>query len=499
MASEEVPSLSQDVIRGAKWYVMMRWSIRGLGFVSSAVLARLLVPEDFGLVAMVLVIFGLVSLLFEFGVNWALIQNNKATDDHFHTAWTVRVLQSCAVAGVLAACAPLIASSYDDARLENICWIMALGVFIRGFENIGVIKFQKDMKFAQDFAYSVAPKVISTFVTIGLAFYFRSYMALVMGTLLNSFTVVCASYIAIRFKPKFSFAKISEIWGFSQWVLVSNVAKYIGTRGDVMLLSLFSTPTNIGYYKWGTELSYMTMTEIQQPFSRALMPGLAKIKDDHNRLIAAFLKALSMMAVVAVPVALGFGAVSEELIPLFLGGGDKWLPVVPLVEALVFLSMSSALYGISGSLLLITGNVKYTAYISWVQAAVMLVSLYPAYYFAGMEGVAYSRGGLGIVMFFVVSLLATNRCNFRLQSILSVVWRPVAAGIGMFVLLTSLSDVWVLDIWMLLGVKIVIGVIFYVVALLLLWGLAGRPDTAEHQILGYIRTKLKKSSKTYKA
>ncbi len=483
MSSKKTSSLSDEVFKGTKWYVAMRWSIRFLGIISSAFLARLLMPEDFGLVAIVLVIFGLVSLLFDFGVNWALIQNNKATDDHFHTAWTIRLLQSLVVAALLAAFAPLIAQAYGDIRLELICQLLAVGTLIRGFENIGTVKLQKDMKFSKDFTYNVAPKIISTFVTIGLAFYYKSYMALVVGTVLGTAIQVLASYMVINFRPKFSFAEIKDIWGFSQWILIRNIAEYISTQGDLIILAVLATPTKIGYYKWGAELSFMAVTEIQQPFSRALVPGLVKIKHDHERLIAGYLKALSMMALVAVPIALGFGAVAQELVPLFLGGGDKWLPVVPLIEALVFFAMCTSLYGISGSLLTITGNVKYTAYIYWVQALATIVTIYPAYSLMGLEGLAYSRVLIGIIMFFVVSRLVVSRCQVGFSQILKVIWRPVVVGIFMYIILINLPNVWELSDVFFLAFKIIFGGIFYVTITIFLWFLLGKPDAAEKEIL----------------
>jgi len=487
MSTKEPLSLSQEVLKGTKWYVAMRWCIRGLGLVSSAFLARLLMPEDFGLVATVLVIFGLVSLLFEFGVNMALIQNNKATDDHFHTAWTIRLLQSVTIAVLLAAFSPLVAQIYGDERLEIICQIMAFGTFIRGFENIGVVKLQKDMNFSHDFAYNVAPKIISTLMTIGLAFYYKSFMALVIGTVLNNLIIVMASYIVIRFKPKFSFAKISDIWGFSQWVLASNIAQYISSQGDILILSIISTPVKIGYYKWGTELSYMAISEIQQPFSRALIPGLAKIKDDHERLIAAYLKALSMMTLIAVPIALGFGGIANELIPLFLGGGDKWLPVVPLIEALVFLAMLTSMYGISGSLLTITGNIKYLSRIYWLQALVTLMTLYPAYYLADLEGVAFSRAFIGIFMFSMVSYLVVRRCKVSFGQIIKVVWRPVMAGGLMYAALINMGGLFELNNNIVLGIKILFGGIFYTSVMIILWLLSGKPDTAEKGLILHLK------------
>jgi len=483
MSQQNLETLSKEVFKGTKWYAAMRWSIKGLGFISSAILARLLIPEDFGLVAIVMVIYGFIALIFDFGVSYALVQNNKATDDHYDTAWTIRLFESLAIAVLLASLSSLIASSYGDIRLQAICQIMAVGTLIRGFENIGTVKLLKDMRFSKDFLNNVVPKVISTFITIGLAFYYRSYMALVIGTVLHNLMVVVVSYILVSFRPKFSLKKISEIWGFSQWMLVRSVAEYISEQGDLILLSMLTMPTRIGYYRWGTELSFMAISEVQYPFSRALIPGLVKIKDDHDRLIGAYLKALGMLTLVAVPVALGFGGVAKEFIPIFLGGGDKWLPIVPLVEGLVFYAMFFSLYRTSINFLTITGNVKYTAYIFWVQALVTIAVLYPAYRLAGLEGVAYSRAFIGFIMFFVVSLLVAQKCRVAFGEIVIAVWRPVMAGVMMYTALINISSLWLLENWLVLIIKIILGVVLYVSLTLTLWWLSGKPESGEKMLL----------------
>jgi O-antigen/teichoic acid export membrane protein len=490
MPQQSSKTLFGEVFRGTKWYAAMRWSIRVLGFISAAILARLLIPEDFGLVAIVLVIFGFIGLIFDFGVNWALLRNNKATDDHFDTAWTIRLFEALTLAVLLAAFSPLIASSYGDIRLEIICQLLAVGTLIRGFENIGTVQLMKDMRFSKDFLNNVIPKVISTFITIGLAFYYRSYMALVIGTVLHNLAVVIISYIIVSFRPKFSLKKLSEIWGFSQWIVIRNVAEYISEKGDLFLLSMVTTPTKIGFYKWGTELSFMAISEVQHPFGRALFPGLVKIKDDHDLLIGAYLKALGMLSLVAVPVALGFGGVAKEFIPIFLGGGDKWLPIVPLVEGLVFYAMFTSLYMASDNLLIITGNVRYTAFTWWVQALVTIAVVYPAYQLVGLEGVAYSRGFIGLIMFFVVSLLVAQKCQFAFRQIVIVVWRPVVAGVMMYIVLINISSLWLLENWLVLIIKIILGAVLYVSFILILWWLAGKPESGEKTFLEMMKKKV---------
>jgi len=483
MPQQDSKTLSGEVFKGTKWYTAMRWTIRGLGFISSAILARLLLPEDFGLVAIVMVICGLLAIVFDFGVNWALVQNNKATDDHFDTAWTLRLIESLVIAALLGGFSTLIASSYGDVRLEAICQILAIGTVIRGFENIGTVKFLKDMKFSKDFLNNVLPKVVSTILTIGLAFYYKSYMALIIGTVLHDIVVVIISYLIVNYRPKFSLKKLSDIWSFSQWLLVRNIADYISEQGDLLLLSLFTTPKNIGFYRWSTELSFMAISEVQEPFERAIVPAMAKIKDNQDRLIGAYLKAMSMLALVATPCAFGFGGVALEFIPIFLGGGNKWLPVIPLVEGLVIYAMFTSLYVTSIDLLTVSGNVKYTAYIYWAQALVTIASLYPAFILLGLEGVAYSRALIGFIMFFVVSRTVVRRCQVEFHQIVAATWRPVVAGSVMYIVLVNISGLLLLENWLILIIKIILGAIIYVSLMLILWWLAGRPESGEKTLL----------------
>lgn len=489
MQQQNLKNLSKEVFKGTKWYAAMRWSIRGLGFISSAILARLLLPEDFGLVAIVMVICGFLSLIFDFGVNWALVQNSKVTDDHFDTAWTLRLMESLAIAALLGGFSTVIAGFYGDVRLEAICQILAIGTAIRGFENIGTVKFLKDMRFYKDFLNNVLPKVVSTFITIGLAFYYKSYLALVFGTVLHNIVVVVISYLIVSYRPKFSLKKLSEIWGFSQWILIRNTADYICEQGDLLLLSLFTTPKNIGFYRWSTELSFMAITEVQEPFERAVVPAMAKIKDEQERLIGAYLKAMSMLVLIATPIALGFGGAALEFIPIFLGGGEKWLPVIPIIEGLVIFAMFTSLYQTSIDLLTVSGNVKYTAYIFWVQAIVTMASLYPAYTLLGLEGVAYSRALIGLIMFFVVSRIVVRICQVSFSRIISTIWRPVVAGGVMYIILLNVSGLWLFENWLVLIIKIILGAIIYISLVLILWWLSGKPESGEKTLLDSVRKK----------
>ena len=166
-----MPDLRQSFITGAAWMSALRWAIRLLGLVSTAVLARLLSPEDFGLMAMVMLAVGFVEVWFGFGVETALIQNKNATRDDFDTAWTVRILQGICVGLLLVAATPLAVYYFHEPRLPPLLWLMAGAITLFSASNIGTVNFQKELNFKREFIFSVVGKLLGVIITIVLAYW----------------------------------------------------------------------------------------------------------------------------------------------------------------------------------------------------------------------------------------------------------------------------------------------------------------------------------------
>ncbi len=212
--------------RGAFLTVGMRWTDRLLGLVSTLVLARLLVPEDFGLVAMAMVIVGLLDVMLDLGVSAALIQNDRADDEDFHTAWTLRLVQSAVAAVLLVASAPAVSSYYGDPRVVAILQVIAFTVFVGGMENIGTVSFQRNMEFGRDFQFYFLKKLVAVVFTIGAAFALRSYWALVLGSLVSRLTGVGMSYWLSAFRARLSSARFRANLGVLAVELFGNIGRY---------------------------------------------------------------------------------------------------------------------------------------------------------------------------------------------------------------------------------------------------------------------------------
>ena len=147
---------------------------RSVGIVSTIILARLLPPADFGLVAMASVLLVMVQALTEFGFDVALIQKQHADRSHYDTAWTFKVLFGVSSALLLVALAWPMADFYSEDRITPIILALSFGVFLRGFENIGIVNFRKEFNFNREFIFFSSIKAAAFIVTITTALILRN-------------------------------------------------------------------------------------------------------------------------------------------------------------------------------------------------------------------------------------------------------------------------------------------------------------------------------------
>ena len=254
--------LRSDMIKGSMWMIAMRWAIRSIGLVSTAILARLLTPADFGLIAMAMLFIGLLEVFSSFGVDLALIRDHKANREHYDTAWTFKLIQGVALAVIMVFAAPYLALYFHETKVVNVIRVLAVATLVSGFQNIGIVAFRKELDFASEFKYMVYVKLISFIVTIIFAFYFKNYWALVLGVLASKFANVILSFVMHPFRPKVSLKKAGVLWHFSKWMVVLDFGVFITGKIDEILIGGMKSTVDLGFYNVGSDLTSMTSNEI---------------------------------------------------------------------------------------------------------------------------------------------------------------------------------------------------------------------------------------------
>lgn len=481
---------SVSVMRGAALTIAARWTDRLLGIVSTLVLARLLVPADFGIIAMASLVVLLVDTLLDLGVNAALVQNRNADRRDYDTAWTLRLGQSVLAAAVVAAAAPFAAGYFNDVRVETVLWVMAISVVVAGFENIGIVDFQKHMQFGREFKFLFLRRLAGFLVTLLLALWLRNYWAMVFGALASRFVGVGLSYGMHDFRPRLSLARLRALWSFSQWMLVRNLGTYGAQQIDKIVLGRRAGATPLGAYHLADDIAAMPVTELLAPIGRVLFPAFVKVADDPQALRRSFTLAFGVQMLVGLPAGVGLALVADTAVPLLLG--DPWLPAIPLLQILALISVATALTHGAGYLLLALGKVRLQAIFVWGQFLLLATLLILALPQADAAGIAQTRLAVGVLAMFLFLGMALHAVPvLRLRDLLAAGWRPAIATAVMAALLTQWSAPDTLPLALRFLAEVGAGGTAYAATLLLLWWLAGMPEGPERYLFDKLRPQTK--------
>ncbi|MGH8769607.1 MAG: lipopolysaccharide biosynthesis protein [Burkholderiales bacterium] len=476
--------VGHKMAKGAAWMVAFKITERSIGLISTVILARLLVPADFGLVALAMAIIGVLELMSAFGFDLALIQNQTARREHYDTAWTFNLIIFAAVALILVALAQPAAAFYEDARLAPIMYWLALGTAILGFENIGVVAFRKELWFGQEFKFLAAKKLSAFAVTVTLALIFRNYWALVAGIITSRLSGVALSYALHPYRPRLSLAARADLLHFSKWMLLSNIIRSLHDSLGNFIIGKMAGAHTLGIFSVSYEISTLPSSELSAPIHRATLPGFAKMSADREVIKKGFLDVLSLTALIGLPAGLGIAAIAEPLVWVMLGA--KWVDTIPLISLLAVFGAVALLESNPHYIFIAVGKPKLTGLLTTLQFALKVPVLILA---LGAFGVI----GAGMALLFVQSLMlplaygiVMRILELKLRQILKVLWRPLVSAFVMYFAVRALSwpesDQFVEHLVEMIALTGA-GFSVYVTLIFALWKFSGSPYGAEQLVL----------------
>ena len=256
--------------------VALRSADRLLGFVSMLILARLLVPADFGLVALGMALVGGLAVFSEFSFDLALIQNQSASREHYDTAWTFGLIRGFLLAGLLFGLAHPAAMFFDDERLIDLIRAMAIFPLLSGFANIGVVDFRKQLVFRKEFAYRFTARLAGVVTTVIFAVLWQDYWALVAGQFANRGLRLVLSYAMHPFRPRLSLAKWRDLFHFSKWMFLNGIIMFATKRAGTFVTGGFFTPVHIGHLHPELRNHRSRLERLRGSHQANLLPRLCK-------------------------------------------------------------------------------------------------------------------------------------------------------------------------------------------------------------------------------
>lgn len=477
---EEGP-IGGKLMAGSVWMIAMRALFRLLGFINVAVLARLLIPDDFGLVAMSMIIVGFIMIFREIGTVLAVIRNPNATRDHYDTAWTLGIIMGAIVSLALFVAAPLGTVFFDDPRIETIIRVLAVAPFIKSLENIGVADFRKELKYGKEFRYILTARVFSVTVTIVLAIIFRNYWALVIGTLAGSLLRVCLSYYMSDYRPRLSLAAVDELWSFSTSVVILGLGAFCVRRADQFMVGSVYGSDSMGEYFLSFDVSQIIVLGVVLPLNRALLPGYAKMSHARDRLARAYVNVLGFVAMIAILVGFGLSAVASDFILVALG--SKWLQISGLLQIAAISNTCLAIAASNRPIFVAINKMHVLAILAWCHFAGLAMALV----LLGKDGtlmqIATVRAVVSVT-FLVVSIYVTGR-NVRVgfRQLAKTFVRPLIAGVVMVLSIPYFHFQGIEFAVIRLAIDATSGALVFVITIIGLWWLTGKKDGIEKELI----------------
>lgn len=478
--------LRRKLAVGATLMVLVRFIDRGLGLISMIVLARFLVPDDFGLVAMATVVIALAELLSTFGFDLALIHKSSADRSHYDTAWTLNALIGAAVCAALLALAYPAAWFYGEPRVAAVLAALSIAPLIQGFENIGVVAFRKDLNFRAEFLWVSGRRLANVLIVLPMAYYLRSYWALVAGIVIGRVLGTALSYAVHPYRPGFSLAAWKDLFSFSKWIVVASGLQFLLQRSPDLIVGRLHGAGALGVYNIAAEIAALPSSELIAPINRVAYPAFAKIASDRTALKREYLAVVGVVALFAVPASLMLSAIAAHLIPLMLG--PRWIDAVPLIAVLALFGAAQFPYALSYSVYLAIGKPVYQVALHAIHVPALVVLMIVLSTHFGPPGAAWASAVAGAAMVPISLRLLCRDLGIAVREFMAVMWRPVASAAVMYLSLSWAgallppSPSFTTTAAHMVSLA-VFGCGVYVGAVLLAWWLSGKPNSAESAVL----------------
>ncbi len=482
--------LNKRIAIGAGWMISLRWVDRFIQLASIVILARLLLPVEFGLVAYAMVFLGILDQFFAFNFETFLIRDRDTSKESYSTAWTLNVLKGFILSSIIVVSAKPVAAFFGEPKVEGILyWIAAIPI-LKGLVNIGTVDFQKDLTFHKEFFFNIPARLAGSFATIVFALVLRSYWALVYGSIIQPIIRVILSYVMSDFRPRLSLAKSSRVLGFSKWLLALNINQSISSRLPMIVIGRCFDAQALAFFNMAKEISSLASEQFAAPIKRALYPGIIKMQQDRSRMTDTLTITLGIIILVGLPAVIGIGVTAPLLVLVLLG--KNWIDIAPIVKVLS-LAMAAKLF-LPGSHLIYyaLNRPKISTYISSLHLCILVPTVLLVVPEYGALGAAWALAAVYWFMLIIDYLVLFRVTTLTLSPVMSAVWRSTLAVIIMAICVTftienplipGIQESTILH----LGSCIVIGVFSYETVVLVLWWLSGFPDGPEARVIRILK------------
>jgi len=381
----EDQQLKRKVVTGSFWVFGANLISRGISFLSTLVLARLLTPEAFGVIGYGFLIVGAIGLIREMGFNSALIYQKERIEEAASTALIFITLWSIFLYALVVLLAPLAATFFREPRLVNLLRILTISLILNSLANVPLTLLEKDIRFARRVVPEVVNLTVYGVLTALFAYLGFNYWSFVIGILCADICQLIIAFILrpIRIRLKPDIALLKDMFGFGKNVMVLSILNFGIRNVDDFFVGRMLGTVSLGVYNFAYRIANIPATNITNVFGKILYPSFRKIADDLDTLRSGFLRSLKYVSLMTIPLTFYIVLITPQVIRLFF---PHWIEAIIPIQLIAYFGGIRSLGSGIGSVFFAKGQPGKLLPITLGQILVIIVLIYPFIKYWGLTG-----------------------------------------------------------------------------------------------------------------
>ena len=452
--------LKTKTVNGVIWSSIDRFSTQGIQFVFSILIARLLLPSDYGVVAMLGIFMAVSNCFIDSGFGTALIRKIDRTEVDFSTVFYFNIVVSCFFYGLLWIGAPYIASFYEIPLLIDVTRVQGLTLIIGALSGIQSAKLSIDIDFKSRAKISVVTTILTGAIGLWMAYSGYGVWALVAQVVLGSMLRTILLWCVVRWMPlwTFSWKSFKELFSFGSKLLASGLLDTIYNNVYTIVIGKCFSANVLGVYSRADNLAQFPSSNITSVLQSVTFPVLSSIQNDEERLTYAYKRFLKISTFVIFPMMVGLAAVADPLIRIVLT--DKWEECIYLLQIICFSMMWYPVHAINLNILSVKGRSDYFLKLEVIKktlGVIMLCVTIPL----GIVAMCYGRVFTSVVCLAINTYYTKKIINYgylsQMKDLAHILIHSLIMGVISSVIVYLMPT-----LWSKLICGIVAGVIYYI-------------------------------------
>ncbi len=432
-------SVKQKFLRGSLWLGLGSFILRFLELFRSIILARLLLPEVFGLMSILQLLRQGIQQFSQMSFGDAIIYRKNEIDESINTAWVLSIIRGLLLFALLFFISPLVASFYEEDLLNTAIKILGIVFIFDGFYNMNMVLYRKNIEFKKIALLNLITESLGIIIVIILAYYLRNIWALLFGIIFSSFIKMILSYRIAEKTPIFSFnSKLAwELFHYSKYLTGVGILVFLTTRLDDGLVGKVLGMEELGYYINAYFFANLPATHITAMLAQLIFPTYSHFNKDQGKLNELFLRVLKVVSCITIPASFGILALSDEIAAVLLG--EVWLPMVPALKILVFFGLFRAVAACTGPLLTAMGKPKIIFWILFFKLILIAAIIYPLTTHYGIVGTAIAVTVPMSLEQIILWPLIKRLTDIQIRTVLNQMIKPFLLAGSMYILIMLLK------------------------------------------------------------